>query len=233
MNQQQTPPIIPPSTKPTPQKRHRFGWTYDHEITRPKPQHLLAATAAVSIAALWPTIVPNVEPFFIALQAFIASGVFLAGAHRTSRIRITMPIVITAVITGVIGRIAPQAIPTGFLLVYAFFTFGNAWKYWYLQQDPNRHNPHYRYFKDPNTKPQRHVIYGLAIIIGLTVPPPLLVYVLMTDLFYLPEKVAAWTASILALGILLWGLARIILGIVQLIRRALHRHSASTHPEHT
>ncbi|WP_175956608.1 hypothetical protein [Schaalia sp. Marseille-Q2122] len=208
-------------------EKYRFGWTYDHQIKRPEPQHLLTAVAAVGVAVLWPAIVPNVEPFFIALQAFISSGVFLAGAHRTSRIRIAMPIVVTAVITGVVGRLAPQAIPAGFLLVHAFFTFGNAWKYWYLQQDPARLSPHYRYFKDPNTQPQRHIIRGVLLAPSTFLIGGILGLIIQ-GLHLATRETSGRIATIIIILLLLLSALEVVIGIVQLIRRLLRRRAASS-----
>ena len=98
----------------------------------------------------------------MALQTFALSGSFIAGAHRTSSIRYRVPIMLPILLAIPFIRYVPLAIPAAPLISYAYFTLGNAWKYWYLQQDPNRHI-HHPDFKDPNTRPQRHVIRGLLL----------------------------------------------------------------------
>ncbi|RRC95290.1 hypothetical protein [Schaalia canis] len=208
-----------------------FTVPFTRTITRPSPLTLTTAAGALATALTFPAIIPNTSYFFLAVQALSASGTFIAGAHRNHAISFRALVVLPLIITAISIRHYPLNTIPALLLCYAFYVLGNAWKYWYLQQDPNRHNPNYRYFKDPNTRPQQHIIYALFLT-----PPVFLVggatLVGLEGLGLYSSTVGSILLALLMGGCLLFALIHLTLGIVQLIRRALRRRAASTHPEH-
>ncbi|WP_175956610.1 hypothetical protein [Schaalia sp. Marseille-Q2122] len=203
-----------------------FQGCFDTPINRPTPRALTTGFGALATALALPAIIPNTSYAFLAAQTLFASGTFIAGAHRNHAVRVRALVVLPLIVAAISIRHYPLNTIPAFLLCYAFYIFGNAWKYWYLQQDPARLSPHYRYFKDPNTQPQQHIIYALFLTPPLFLFTGSLIVTLQgTGLF--GERITFIAISILVVGCLVFALTHIVIGIVQFIRKALHRRSAS------
>lgn len=195
-----------------------FQKPFDAEIKRPSLMKVGMALVVFPLTVIVCDMVPSIPDGLAWMLLFLLSFSFLAGAYRSRQVRFTLPYTLPMSTSAALIFTFPTTIPFAFMLSWAYFTLGNAWKYWYLQRDPRRLSPEYRYFKDPRTRPQQRIIYGLLIMGGLSFPVPLVLFMILTA-SGMPDRSAAVPVTIFAFAIFFVGLVQVIRGIIGIIRK--------------